>query len=70
MSNGLVTVSNGHATMAKTEGGDVLSAAVQEITKTENKPNVAMVSEHRRRGLTQILSDKMPRTVRVGELIS
>ena len=51
MSNGLVTVSNGHATMAKTEGGgDVLSAAVQEITKTENKPNVAMVSEHREEG--------------------
>ena len=51
MSNGLVTVSNGHATMAKTEGGgDVLSTAVQEITKTENKPNVAMVSEHREEG--------------------
>ena len=51
MSNGLVTVSNGHATMAaKTEGGgDVLSAAVQEITKTENKPNVAMVSELKRK---------------------
>ena len=47
MSNGLVTVSNGHATMAKSESGDVLSAAVQEITKTENKPNVAQVSEHR-----------------------
>ena len=42
----LVTVSNGHATMtspAKTEGGDVLSEAVNEITKSENKP-VAMVS--------------------------
>ena len=45
MSNGLVTVSNGHATMAaKTEGGDVLSAAVSEITKTENKP-VGMVRD-------------------------
>ena len=57
MSNGLVTVSNGHATMAaKTEGGgDVLSAAVQEITKTENKPNVAMVSEQRGGVFTQIL---------------
>ena len=42
----LVTVSNGHAmtSPAKTEGGaDVLSEAVQEITKTENKP-LAMVS--------------------------
>ena len=38
----LVTVSNGHAmtSPAKTEGGgsDMLSQAVQEITKTENKP--------------------------------
>ena len=43
----LVTVSNGHATMtspAKTEGGDVLSEAVQEITKSENKPALSMVS--------------------------
>ena len=47
MSGSLVTVSNGHATMtspAKTEGGDVLSEAVNEITKSENKP-VAMVSK-------------------------
>ena len=37
----LVTVSNGHAmtSPAKTEAGsDMLSQAVQEITKTENKP--------------------------------